>query len=76
LRYLRFIKTEAADFESYRGCTTADELTDFLKARGFKLTHKEVFAEHKNGGKYYELLFEKRGFIDTIDLPSSVLSLD
>ena len=51
LKCVRFIKTEAADFESYRGCTTVDELTDFLKARGFKLTHREAFAEHKNGGE-------------------------
>jgi FkbM family methyltransferase len=60
LETINYIKSEAADFESYKGCATVDELTAYLAECGFRLVAKEAFAEHPNGGKYYELLFKKR----------------
>lgn len=59
VRSYSYIKTEAADFESYRGCTSVVELTAYLADRGFDLVAQEPFAEHPNGGRYFELLFRK-----------------
>jgi FkbM family methyltransferase len=56
---LKFVKTEAADFESYKGCTTVDELTAFLSKFGFHLVGQECFAKHPVSGGYFELLFRR-----------------
>ena len=60
LEQVRYIKTEAADFESYVGCTTVVELSDYLSRRGFELIAQEPFADHPAGGRYYELLYKRR----------------
>ena len=57
---VRYVKTEAADFESYAGGATVAELTGHLTERGFSLQAREVFAERAAGGNYFELLFERR----------------
>jgi hypothetical protein len=54
-----FIKTEAADFESYENCATVASLSDFLAAKGFRLAGRNQFAEHPSLGAYYDLLFER-----------------
>ncbi|MDX2259907.1 MAG: FkbM family methyltransferase [Hyphomicrobiaceae bacterium] len=59
LKSMRFIKTEAADFEAYAGCARVDDLTSFLATHGFSLTHKEPFAEREAGGRYFELVFKR-----------------
>jgi FkbM family methyltransferase len=56
----KWIKTEAADFESYRGGTTINELIDYLKPFGFHLWRRNRFAEHPAGGAYYDALFKRR----------------
>jgi hypothetical protein len=56
---IQYIKTEAADFESYRGATTLAELKLFLGSHGFALVRIDAFAHHPNGGKYYDVLFKK-----------------
>ncbi len=60
LKSFQYIKTEAADFESYVGGTTVSELNDYLTAHGFMLVAQEPFAEHPSGGRYFELLFKRR----------------
>ena len=60
LKAVSYVKTEAADFESYKGCTTVAELTAYLAGLGFNLVAQEPFAEHPGGGRYYELLFRRR----------------
>ena len=59
LEQVTYIKTEAADFEAYKGCTTVDELTSYLAERGFRLVGQEPFAERPAGGRYYELYFTR-----------------
>ena len=59
LEHVRYIKTEAADFESYAGSTTVAELSAYLGKLGFTLVGREAFASHPKGGKYYDVLFEK-----------------
>jgi FkbM family methyltransferase len=59
LSHFRFIKTEAADFEVYKGCCTLKDLDKFLIGNGFKRTHKKPFA-HKTGiGSCYDVLYAR-----------------
>jgi len=60
LDQFKFIKTEAADFESYVGCARVEELTSYLVPFGFKLTRRDKFAESSSGGQYFDLLYRKR----------------
>lgn len=59
LGQFKFIKTEAADFESYKNCAMIDELTSYLGQFGFKLIHKDKFAESDKGGHYFDVLYQK-----------------
>jgi FkbM family methyltransferase len=59
LRNFAWIRTEAADFESYIGCTTVDRLVEFLRPRGFALYSQRKFAQAPAGGSYYDLLFRR-----------------
>jgi FkbM family methyltransferase len=59
LTTIDYIQTEAADFDSYRGCAVADEIVTFLSERGFKLFGKQQFASRPGGGAYFELMFKR-----------------
>ncbi len=59
LRQFRFIKTEVADFEAYVGCARLSELKKFLRLNGFREISRQVQAEHPNGGRYYDVLFQR-----------------
>jgi FkbM family methyltransferase len=56
-----YIKTEVADFESYKGCAKLFELETFLNARGFRRRHCHPFASRRGGGSYYEMIYKKSG---------------
>jgi hypothetical protein len=43
---IRFVKTEAADFEAYENCATVDSIDQFLSGKGFRLIRKDKFADH------------------------------
>jgi FkbM family methyltransferase len=56
----KYVKTEAADFESYKGCATVSEISEFLiSSYGYRLLRKDRFAEREAGGSYFDLLFER-----------------
>lgn len=55
----KYIKTEAADFESYIGCATVDGLTDYLARFGFKLIRRDRFVAVAGVGQYFDLLFRR-----------------
>ncbi|MGA7328273.1 MAG: FkbM family methyltransferase [Rhodomicrobium sp.] len=59
LERIKFIKSEAADFEIYEGCTTVTELSDFLANLGFELYGKFKFASAKGVGSCYDLIFSR-----------------
>lgn len=59
LRQFKYIKTEAADFEAYRGCATVDDIRSFLASRGYRLRRKDITARRPQGGSYFELLFHR-----------------
>ena len=58
LTQFKFIRAEAADFESYANCTQVEELTDYLARFGFKLARSDKFAESPGGGRYFDLLYK------------------
>ncbi len=58
---LRFIKAEAPDFESYKGCCLLADLDAFLSARGFRELSKTNFAASDTGKKYYDVVYERSG---------------
>jgi FkbM family methyltransferase len=60
LKRFKFVKTEAANFESYAGCCQLDELTDFMHAQGFKLIEKMPFAFRRGVGTYFDVLYRLR----------------
>ena len=59
LKHVKFVQTEAADFESYKGGATVSQLSEFLATCGFRLVRKEAFAGRVGVGFYYELLFQR-----------------
>jgi FkbM family methyltransferase len=59
LAQFKFVKTEAADFESYKGCATVNEISRFLAKHKFSLRQKVPFAKHPAGGRYFDLLFKR-----------------
>jgi FkbM family methyltransferase len=57
LRHFKFIKLEAADFESYKGCCRLNELDAFLHLQGFERTRTRPFAGRRGLGTYYDALY-------------------
>jgi FkbM family methyltransferase len=56
----KYIKTEAATFEMYKGAPYEADLVSFLKPRGFHLSRRDVFAKTPDGnGEVSDLLFER-----------------
>ncbi len=58
LKNIKYIKTEAADYESYKDCYQLKDIDDFLTKKGFKMIEKICFKSHKVGN-YYDVLFIK-----------------
>lgn len=56
LRGFRYIQSEAADFEVYRGYPKASELIAFLASHGFAPIRKTIFAKGPKG-ECFDLLF-------------------
>ena len=54
-----YIKAEAADFNAYEGCCQLNELVAFLKKYSFIERKRSQFANHPNGGGYYDLIFSR-----------------
>jgi len=60
LKNFQYIKTEAADFESYKGCCLINDLSKFLNKLGFKEIKRIKFATRKKGGNYFDVLYERK----------------
>jgi FkbM family methyltransferase len=56
----KFIKTEVADFESYAGCCQLKDIDAFVRQHGFREIARHKFAEHPQGGSYYDVLYERK----------------
>ena len=60
LQNFTYIKTEAPDFESYKGCCQLKDLQSFLSQHGFTELSRHKFATHPNGGSYYDIIYKKK----------------
>lgn len=59
LKNIRYIKVEVADFESYEGCCQLDDIVSFMKQHNFKEISRSKFANHPDGGSYFDIIYEK-----------------
>ena len=55
LEKFRFVKAEAADFESYVGGCTVDGLNAYLSDFDFQEISRRPFAKHQSGGRYWDI---------------------
>lgn len=62
LRKFKYIKVEAADFESYTGCCQVSDIERFLKKNGFKEFCREKLLSWENIGSYYDILYKRKLF--------------
>ena len=63
LPHMRYVRAEAANFEAYEGCCKLDDLDDFLGGYGFRRIAKGRFAQKKDVGSYYEVLYGRESEI-------------
>ena len=61
LRGFEYVKTEAADFESYAGCCLLDEMTAFMASHGFQSISRHRFAGRAGVGSYYDIVYRRCG---------------
>lgn len=66
LEWFQFVKTEAADFESYTGCCRIAELTNFMRQQGFAISRKAPFATREGVGTYYDVVYRRRALFGSI----------
>jgi FkbM family methyltransferase len=59
LSSFRFIKAEAADFEAYAECCTADELTAFLRKHGYIEQRRQIMKSLPGVGLYWDILYRR-----------------
>lgn len=53
----KYIKAEAADFESYKDCCLIDEITEYLKEFGFIEHHRNLAIRKEGVGAYYDIVY-------------------
>ena len=62
LRFLKFVKVEAWDFEAYLGCPKVTDVVDYLNEYNFQIIRQDKFPQPvSDKGQCYELLFRKKG---------------
>lgn len=59
IREFKYVRTEAADFESYRNGCQLKDLRHFFKIHGFREFECTPFAHHPECGSYYEVTFKR-----------------
>jgi FkbM family methyltransferase len=61
LPHFRFIMTEVADFESYKGCCLLPEMDAFMKNHGFRRVATQRFFKKRGVGSYYNVAYASGG---------------
>jgi FkbM family methyltransferase len=59
LERMRYVKTEAPNFNSYERCPQVGDIVAFLEPMGFRLKGSHKFASKKGVGDYFDLLFSR-----------------
>ena len=58
LSKLKYVKSEAADFESYKGCCLLKDINNFLTNNGFEEVNRFATGENDEIGQYFDILFK------------------
>lgn len=59
----RYVKTEVADFESYKGCCQLVDIEAFMAAHGYTEVSRTWFAGNGKGGNYYDIVYKRRDVV-------------
>jgi len=59
LSKIKYIKTEAADFEIYSGCCVINDLKEYLNKFGFSETMRRRFAGRPGLGDCFDIVYER-----------------
>ena len=57
LPHIKYVRAEVADFEAYEGCCKLDDMDKFFKEHGFRRIAEGRFAQKKDVGSYYDVLY-------------------
>ena len=60
LKRFRFVKSEVADFEGYKGACQLPELNEFMLAQGFQEIERDAFKSLPGLGTYYDITYRRR----------------
>jgi len=60
LHHFDFVKTEVADFESYKGCCQLSDLGPFMDEHGFDEIARHRFRNLEPGKAYYDVVYKRR----------------
>lgn len=60
LHHFDFVKTEVADFESYKGCCQLSDLGRFMDQHGFDEFARHRFRNLEPGKAYYDVVYRRR----------------
>lgn len=63
LKNFSHIKTEALEFESYTGCSQLGDIGSCLSDHGYNEYSRRKYAEHPEGGSYYDLVHMKQSYL-------------
>jgi FkbM family methyltransferase len=55
----RFVKVEASDFESYKGCCTIEEVSAFMSFHGFRERGRHTITHTPGIGTYFDVIYEQ-----------------
>ena len=55
----KYIKTEVADFEAYKGCCQLADIETFLSQYGYTEYSRKAGGQHPQGGSYYDIVYKK-----------------
>jgi hypothetical protein len=55
----KFVKVEAPDFESYKGCCQIVELSAFMFSRGFRERSRHPITHAPGIGTYFDVIYER-----------------
>lgn len=55
-----YVKTEAADFESYEDCCRLVDIEAFMISQGYAEIAREWFAGNGKGGNYYDVVYKRK----------------
>jgi FkbM family methyltransferase len=57
LRHFRWIRVEAAEFETFVGSPTVESIGRFMRDHGFREWGRRQFATHPAGGGFFDVLY-------------------